>query len=239
MPQYRNLPEGFTSIRNRLIVRIFPLLIIAVIAGLLIPYLSGKNTPVNFATWLITILLLIGVLSYSFFKAIKRQKTIYDSYLLTIETNYLTREQTGLPLVTIFFDEIIETTKDKEGNLFIKTREASKQLTVLSSIENYDAVEKLMQSKSNIIQANTKTLLQKFPFLLPLISVVCMVAVYASNNKIIVSISGTAIITLSIWGFYKIRTSSQIDQTVKNKAWWVLAVLASVIGIACFKVFGS
>jgi hypothetical protein len=239
MPQYRNLPNGFIKIRNRLIIKIIPILSISVIAGLLINYQSNKNTHIDFSAWLIIALVLVCVLSYSVFKAVKKQKIIYNSYLLAIETNYLTREQDGLPLITIFVDDINEITKDKEGNLTIKTPDAAKQLTIPSSIESYDVVEKLMQSRCNITQITTKTFLQKFPFLLPLLTVALMVAVYTSNNKIIVLISGTAIVALLIWGLYEIRTSPKIDNATKNKAWWVLVVLASIIAVIYYKVFGS
>ena len=237
MPLYRNLPDNFKKLRKRIIITIAPIFLVIAIAVLLIRNNAEKNAQNDISTWLLVITVVAGILLYSIFKAIKQQKIIYDSYRLTVENDYIKQERKGVSSITLFFAEIKEVTKDNTGNLTLSGDKSTSKIVISPFIENYDELENLMRLRFDILPSGTQTLYQKFPFVIPLITVVLFVVVYASTNKILVLVSGMIIMILLIWSFYKIRTSPQIDRTIKSKAWWMLFVLASIIAIVYFKVF--
>ncbi len=214
-------------------------MLIGVMAGLSISYFREKGGQTDLSQWLLVTIFLLGLIGYVIFKSIKRQREIYNSYLLTAGDDYLSRTQNGLSEITLLFSEITEITKDKYGNLLIRGQKTGQYIAVSAFLENYEEVNKLLQTVQPISQSNPKKTLQKYPLLLPLIVVSSMIAVCLSNNKVIVALSGIVFIVLIIFSFYKIRTSTLIDARIKDKSWWILIVLVSIIYMICTKIFGS
>ena len=238
MPQYKNSPAGFATLRKRIIVKVIPLMLAGLIASLSISYFREKGGQTDLSQWLLVTIFLLVLVAYVIFKGIKRQREIYDSYLLTTGDDYLSRKQNGLSEITLLFSEITEITKDKYGNLLIKGQKAGQYIAVSAFLENYEEVNKLLQTVQPISQSNPKKILQKYPLLLPLIVVSSMIAVCLSNNKIIVAVSGIVFIVLMTFSFYKIRTSVLIDSRIKNKSLWILVVLVFIIYMIYSKISG-
>ena len=80
--------------------------------------------------------------------------------------------------------------------------------------------------------------MEKYQSLTGLLTVGLMLCVYTVNNKIIVGLTGTALVALFIWSFAKIRSSKNVDSKTKRGIWWILLVLASVIAVMVFKLTG-
>jgi hypothetical protein len=90
-----------------------------------------------------------------------------------------------------------------------------------------------------ISSATNKSFFQKYPLLLPFVTIGLMGAVYLSNNKIVVGVSGIALTAFMVWAFYKIQTSQEIDGRIKRKSYWILLVIVSVSAIIYYKIFGG
>jgi len=238
MTQYRNLPEGFTTVRKQLHSRAIPVILISMIGGLAICYFSENMQNQSFYVWAVMIFFLIAIMLYAFNKAIKTQKAAYESYELTIATDYLSRKQNGLPIVTIPFSEITQITEDKNG-LRVKGITKGSSIAISVFIENYLQIKDLLQSIKPISLPDPKNFLDKSPFLVALFPVALMIAVYTSNNKLIVGIAGSALIILMLWCFYKMQTTPQISKDIKSKSWMLFIVIASTIAIIYYKVFGT
>ena len=65
-----------------------------------------------------------------------------------------------------------------------------------------------------------------------------MLCDYTVTNKIIVGVTGTALVALMVWSFIKMRSSKNVDNNTKRYVWWVILVLASVIAMMFFKLTG-
>jgi hypothetical protein len=90
-----------------------------------------------------------------------------------------------------------------------------------------------------LLSQTAKNIFEKFKLILVLLPLGCMAAVYLSTNKVVVIICGISLICFMIWSFFKIRSSSQVDNKVKRTAWMMLLVAVSIIAIVYNKVLGS
>ncbi len=239
MSQYKNTTAGFETLRKRIITKLIPVLLLALISGLAITYFQKDNNRSGPLTWIFIIVVLAAIMCYALIKAIKRQKEIYYSYQLTIGADYLTRQQHGLSAITLNFTEITQISADKYGNLLIKGQKNGQRIAVSVSLENYEEVKNLLQSVIPISEGKLDKLLQKYSLLSPLVAVALMVTVYLSNNKAVVATTGVILLGLMIWSFYKIRTSPQVDSGIKRKSLWILVVIISIILIVYNKVIVS
>jgi hypothetical protein len=237
MSEYKNTTEGFAALRKHMIKRAGPIMLMSFTAGLVICY-GTNNVNTSIYVWVIIIVLLSLVFVFALRRGINQQKENYYSYRLQINKDDLSRQQNGLSSITISFNDIIRITEGKLGDLHVKGRKATDTIAISPYIENYEQVKATLQGVQIIQKSENKNLLQKSPFIiLPLVAVGAMIAVYISNNKIVVALSGSFLILMMGWGFYEIRTSPQIDARVRQSSWWLLIVLISILAIIYNKVF--
>jgi len=239
MSQYKNNPKDFLILRKRILSRSIPVVFISSLAGIIIFYFSADSRSADILVWVIIIIFFLVIMTYSILKAIKRQKEMYDSYLLEINNEQLSRYQIGLPNASIAFNEITEIKEDKNGDLIIKGQNSQIQIAISSFLQNYTDVKDLLQAQKAINQIQTKNLFQKYPFVSGVIPGALMIAVYISNNKLVVSASGSAVIILMLWGFYNVRTSKLVDDKIKRNAWFMLIVIFSVVSIIYKKLIAN
>jgi hypothetical protein len=239
MSQYKNIPADFAILKKRILTKAIPLVSISALVGLSISSLSEKNQPIDLYTWIIIILFTSALMIFAVAKSIKAQKENYNNYLLTVGSDSLSRQQSNLPSITLFFNEITQITEDKYGDLLVKGQKNSQIIAISAFIENYDEVKSLLQSVHPVAEPNTKNIFEKFRLLLLLLTLGCMAAVYISTNKIVVAVCGLSLICFMIWSFFKIRSSPQIDNKIKRTAWMMLLVAASITATVYYKVLGS
>jgi hypothetical protein len=239
MSQYKNIPADFVILKKRILTKAIPLVLISVLVGLSILFFSERNQPIDLYTWIIIILFISALMIYAVAKSIKAQKENYNNYLLTVGSDFLSRQQSNLPAITLFFNEITQITEDKYGDLLVKGQTNNHVIAISAFIENYDEIKHRLQSLHPITRQTAKNIFEKFKLILVLLPLGCMVAVYLSTNKVVVIICGISLICFMIWSFFKIRSSSQVDNKVKRTAWMMLLVAVSIIAIVYNKVLGS
>ena len=238
MSQYKNTPAGFATVKKRILTRSIPLVLISAVVGLSITFFSEKNQP-DLLTWLIIILFIAAIMTYAIIKSIKTQKEAYNSYSLIFGNDFLSRQQNNLKSITLFFNEITQITENKFGDLIVKGQKSDHLIVISAFIEDHDEIKSALQALQPISEQNTKNIFQKYPLIAAVLPLGCMAAVYLSNNKIVVSVCGFIFIVFMLWSFFKLRSSTQIPDNVKRKAWIALLVVASVIAIIYYKVLAS
>ena len=238
MQTFKIKEGGFKEIKKQALLRMVPIMIIVVSLGIVISFINSddKATSIKVLPFVVTLVGVAGGLAIN--RGINRQKALFDSYTLTITNNLITREQLNTPTVSIYFNDIKQIVKNKNGSFLIKSKGAADLIGVPAQIEHYLQLEETLQNIQPIIGKDKLPFLQKYPASLGLLTVGLMLCVYISNNKIIVGITGTAFVALMIWGVIKIRSSNNVDSRTKNGLWWVAIVLASVIAIMIFKLTG-
>lgn len=230
--------DGFKEIKKQMLFRTIPLMLIAVTVGIVISSINSKDKAddVNVLPFVIPLVALS--VGFGLYRGTNRQKELFDSYTLTITNNLITREQLNTPSISIYFNDIKEITKHKNGSFTIKGKDANDLIAIPSQIENYSQLENTLQNIQPIEVKENVSFLQKYQSLTGLLTVGLMLCVYTVNNKIIVALTGTILVALMIWSFVKIRSSKNVDNKTKKNIWWVLLVLASVIAVMIFKLTG-
>jgi hypothetical protein len=230
--------DGFKEIKKKTLLRSIPILLIAVTVGITISTINsrGKDNDVNVLPFVIPLAIL--ALGFGVYRGINRQKALFDSYTLTITNNLITREQYNTPTISIYFNEIKEIAKHKNGSFTIRGKDVSDLIGIPSQIDNYSQLETTLEVIKPIVIKNKVPLLEKYQSLTGLVTAGLMLCVYTVESKIIVGLTGSALVALMIWSFIKIQKSKNVDNKTKKSVWWVLLVLASVIAVMIFKLTG-
>jgi hypothetical protein len=155
MSQYKNIPADFAILKKRILTKAIPLVSISALVGLSISSFSEKNQPIDLYTWIIIILFTSALMIFAVAKSIKAQKENYNNYLLTVGSDSLSRQQSNLPSITLFFNEITQITEDKYGDLLVKGQKNSQIIAISAFIENYDEVKSLLQSVHPVAEPNS------------------------------------------------------------------------------------
>ena len=97
-------------------------MLIAVIVGILISTINSKNQAnnVNILPFIIPFAFL--AVGFGIYRGVNRQKSLLDSYTLNITNNLIIREQLNTPTISIYFSDIREIAKLKNGSFLIKGR---------------------------------------------------------------------------------------------------------------------
>jgi len=229
---------GFTEIRKKILFRSVPMLLIGGAVGIIVSTINSKHGANEVNILPIIIPLIGGALALGIYRGVKRQKTLFESYTLTITNNLVTREQLNTPIISIYFNEIKEIIKNKNGSFIIKGKEAVDLIGIPAQIDDYSQLETTLQQIKPIIVKDKVAFLDKYPSFAGLLTIGLMLCVYTVNNKIIVGLTGTALVALMLWSFIKIQKSKNVDSKTKQSVWLVLLVLASVITVMIYKLIG-
>src|SRR5689334_14981655 len=118
MLTFRIKPDGFKEIRKKLLMRgiLFSLLSLGLASVIGMVNTSGKSDTIKPAIYysenstdllvtMIPTVVFIAVITFSFIRALKRAKKMYESYELTISDNLIAREQINTPTISIYLTE--------------------------------------------------------------------------------------------------------------------------------------
>ena len=238
MQTFKIRQDGFKEIRKQTLIRTIPIMLIAVTVGILISSINSKGeaTDVNVLPFIIP--LMLAAVGFGLYRGTNRQKSLFESYVLTITNNLITREQFNMPTVSIYFNEVKEIVKNKNGSFTIRGKDPADMIAIPSQVDNYTQLETTLQNIKPIEAKGKVSVLERYQGLTGLFVLALMFCVYTVNNKIIVALTGTTLVVLMIWSFIKIRANKNIDSKTKRSLWWVLVVLASVILVMIFKLTG-
>src|SRR6185436_3523286 len=103
MEQYKIKPNGFREIRKQLLLRTLPISILAIAVGLGVAFSNPtmQDSPVNI--WPLLIPFILFTTGFGTWRAINRQKQLFESYCLTISDTGISREQKNTPSISIVF----------------------------------------------------------------------------------------------------------------------------------------
>lgn len=237
MQQFKISQSGIKEIQKKALIRTIFLMSLMLIFAAIISSVNtgGKAGDVNILPIIIPLFAI--VFGVSIYIGLKKSKKLLESYILTVTSNLIIREQFNTPTVSIYVNELKEIVQ-KGGNLAIKGKDSEDIIYVSRYIENYDQLEIRLKEIIPIVSNNSKPFYEKYRSLLPVLSVVLMLGVYAVDNKLIVTICGVIVSVQLILSFKKIQKSKNIDEKTRRSTWWIILVLVSVIGVVLAKLFG-
>ncbi|MEX6686896.1 hypothetical protein QTN47_05290 [Danxiaibacter flavus] len=238
MQQFTVNPNKFKEIKKQMLIRSIPMLLLVSIAAIAINYSNTTSKETDF-TWLfIAVPFFVLILAWGIRKGLKRQKSLMDSYILTVSNNSITREQANTPTISIYYSDITSIAKYKNGTFIIRSKDPADEIIVPAQIDNYEEFESLIASVNKVNTENSQPQLQKYTTLLSLINLACMICVYVASNKFLVGATGTVCTALTGWSFYKAWMSKNLDSKTKKSLLWGLLALLSVVAITIMKLTG-
>ena len=237
--EFQIIENGFTEIKKAILIKTIPIAVLAMGTGLLISHFNtnGETSNINVLPFVIPII--IGALVIGLLKGINRQKELFESYKLTLNTNEIIREQLNTPTISIPHNEIKSISRNSKGILTIVGNSSTNVISVPSQINHPEKLVQLLSQIKPIIDSDKKSLLEKCKGLLIFLTLGLMATVYISKNKLLVGITGTLLILFLGYSFYEMYTNKNIDKKTKKGMWWLLLVLLSVIGNMYFKLTGK
>ena len=213
-------------------------MLIAVTVGITISSINSKDKTAEVNVLPIIIPFIAVVVGFGLYRGVNRQKGLFESYQLTLTNNLITREQLNTPTISIYFNDIKEIVKNKNGSFIVKGKDPTDLIMIPAQIDNYSDLEKTLNEIKQIATQLDKSFLQKYSIALTMLTLGLMFCVYTLTNKIFVAVCGTILVGILSWSFYEVRKSKNIDAKTKRGMWWVLIVLASIIGVVIMKLFG-
>ena len=239
MKQFKIRENGFKEIRKQIIIRTIPMTLIAVIVGLAIfEFNPNSNSSSDINVYPLIIPILVGALAFGLFKGIKRQKAIYEKYLLIIDDSGITREQGNTPTIRLLFSDITKINKNNQGGFVITGKNVTNSIIVPAQIENLNQFENLLNENCSIPIGLSKPMLERLIIPIVLFVLGLMAITYISTNKILVSFSGIILTAIMIWSFIKIQTNKNIDKKTRKNSYWIIIVIFSIVVIMFYKILG-
>jgi hypothetical protein len=221
--------EGLKQLKRILIKRL------ALIFGFVIIIAVGYSTYTSAKAHndIITIIapavILLIVVFASSKRTIAQQLAVYQTYKLSMHTNYISREQANVPIMEIAYDEIESITKAPEGGLIIRGTNPIEIILIPVQLEQLEQLEQRL-AKIKEITPDNRSFLKRKAWLLSVIVLVGLFAtIISTDNKIIICLAGGILILMIGYAFYKIRTDKSIDQKIKDAAWYLLLIAMSVV----------
>ncbi len=239
MQQFKIKPDGFKEIRNAMLIKTIPIALIASSVGLGISHFSSNMPQNNVNVWPFVIPIVLVALTAGTFTGVKRQKQIFESYTLTLNTESITREQYSTPSITIPKSEIKAIIKNANGSFTIKGNSMLNVIGVPAQIDNYDILERLLMETQTILVKDNVSLLQRFRLLLVLLPLGLMAVVCLSENRLVVGLSGIILLGLLGYSFFVIQKSGNVDRRIKRGIWFAILIVLSIIGTMYFKLTGQ
>lgn len=235
MQQFRIKPESIPPLIKKVVVRASFLGVIALSAGIAIPLIAYPDSAGLTRILPIVLLLATGAFMYGIRMGIKRQRRILETYLLTIDSEGIMREQDDTPSIRIAKHEVKEIVKGIDGSFGIMGANALNAIGVPAQIEAPDVLEARLADLRAIRVLESKPLLVRFSLILPLFTVLAMVITFVSDNKYVVAVTGTMLFALFIWSMVVLRSSKNVPSHIRRTAFLLVPVLLAVVAAIALK----
>ncbi len=235
MQQFTVLPGAFEELQKTMLTRIAFLFVMMILVIFIVPVLmSDTYTGISSGTWF-TLVMISGVLGYTFYNGLKRQKTMLASYKLIITEESITREMLNTPTIVIPVKEIKNITKGVKGGYSIVGESKVNAIGVPAQIGDKEALERLLDTIKPIHTETSVAWLQQFQLPIAFAGVALMLVTFYSPNKYLATVSGIVFISLMTYSFYIIQVSKNIDVRVKRTSYFFLIPVLSVAGSLIMK----
>ena len=222
------------ELNKKLLKRSIVTLILALIVWFTIFFAQGGTFEYPLYV-IIPIVFIMGLLGFSIWQGMKKQKALFESYEITISDQLICREQLNTADISILVSEVVEIATYPKGGFSIKGSRNNGTIIIPPQIQHYEQLEATLQQIHPII-LKPHTFLKKFQLPLSLISIGLMLCVYLVDNKIIVGVAGAALAVLIICSLVWIQKNKNVDRKTKKNMWVLLLVLASIIASTIIKL---
>jgi hypothetical protein len=232
MKTYRLSPAYYAALKRRLLLTAIPIISAAGAVGFLAGLLQGGTTLINAA--------LFAALTGVFFvftipRSYRQQRDLAESYKLTVDGDTITRTQTGAREISVTRSGIARITETPDKGLGIIAINSKLRFGIPATLEGYAELRKTLDSWHQI-QTVKPSGMHWQAALVPLLAL-ALIGLFAvaiiSNDKVLVSATGSLALVVSVASVFVLVNNPQVDAKTKSKLWLVsiplLALVAKII----------
>jgi len=227
MKQYFIGEEGMKKFRKRYYNIFLPVMALGAVIPLTINLMSIHAAD-GYTPWIVFGALAV-YFTFSLTRMFKKQKTMLESYRLTITENEITREQMNTPPLTISFMEVKEIMKTRKGSFIVRGISKTDLIQIPAWVDDTAGIEEQLKTFSTVTTAKNYMRRQYGALAIRLLGLAMLIVIGVVKDQLIVGICGALLIGLIIWGLNGIRVNKNMPTNAKRRSMVVFALIAIVV----------
>ena len=200
MYTFKTKPDGFRQIKRTIMFRDFPLILLTISSVMFVMAFGKTEKPIDWYLLATAFLILSVIIAFSFLQIMIHRRHIYEDFLLTIDEDWITREQYHTDTLTVAKDEVSKIYKTSNGGLVIQGSPGSDPIFIPPQMEESDKLERLL---SDIKPFSEAPFLEKYKYLTILTVISLFAAFNLVTNKWFAGISGAVLLGFQAYLLYK------------------------------------
>ena len=213
MRHFTTTKDRFPEVRNKVLIGIIS--VYGIVAFVILYMFTSSKTEPDY-TWVYTLTIIAPVLAFSTYRTIKRQKKMFETYLLTITDDTVIREQDNTPTITIAKDRIKKIIRTSAGIYCVIGESQLNAIAIPAQIEDRDDLEQLLSGIMPITAKTSGNALQWFYLAIGMLAVAAAFMGLASEDRIVFTLSALVICGVMLWGFVVIHRSKKCRQAIET-----------------------
>ena len=205
-------------------------------ASLAIGVFAGRSRASGWGPSIFAIALMIVILVPTLYRNYRKQVARWQTFRIAISHDTVTRSQEGHKEVTVSASSISRIVKVPGRGLLIYAGRSQPEISIPDTLDGFESCCALMQ-QFRPIEARPRGLFRP-AFTIPI--ALLFVAVYSaflrSTDLPLVALLGVLILAVTALGFWRIRSSPEIDERTKRIAWLFLFLMLQV-GVRVWSVW--
>jgi hypothetical protein len=230
MLEFRVPPNAFKAVQKKAVITSLILFSFVVLIVIILPTLMS-NDPARFDTLPIIVPLLLGAAGFGIFRGLKRQRAIFESFVLKIDDEKIVREQMNTPTLTIYRIDVVSITRHSSGAFAIRGKDKLNPIGIPSQIDNYKLLEDTLSQIRPMNVLTSKTWLEKMFIPLPLSFVVLTGIIILSENETVNIICHVLIVVMLTACLILVQLSKNIDKKTRRLSWVGLIPLTAYLSV--------
>lgn len=178
-------------------------------------------------------LFVVGLMVFSYFRNLKREKLVIPTYRLLLEPDCISRFQSNLPPMRLTADDITSITQNSQGVLTIASADKYRAIYIPAQVTNRNELLADLAKLKPLTILTHKTFLEKLAPYMSVAILGLMGVFYAVNDKVISTISGTILLAILAWSAWHIWRNKDLPRQSRRLLWFMplvwLSILAGVI----------
>jgi hypothetical protein len=232
MSRHKLPAKAWPKYRARVLVRLTPLLALAVGVGYWIAVHNSSSSPLSWLLVMPPTMVAIGLMS-----GLRRTRQWFDSFELEINDDQITRRQAQTPEMGLRRADV-KSIVEADGGIVLLGPTRFETIGIPSEIEEYGAVADQVRTWA---PAGPRSQRSTMVALATGIAVVLLFGLAFIAPTPVIGATAAAVLALFlVWAFVELRRNLSIDRRTRRASWLVaLPAAARVIRVARFVILGE
>ena len=233
MSTFRIRPGSFRELHKKLLVRHALFCLALLVFG---HYMYFNPAEPIWPTTVAFNLFLVGTAVFSWFYSVKKQAVLFESMLLTIDEQGVTRTQLNTPTKHLSAGQIASIEHFPTGLFVIRGANKTDTVWMPAQVEAPDQLARELSQFGPVLTPPAPAWYKSYASLLGLLMLPLLYFFITSANIIVSVILGAVAIGSLLYSYWFVQRSKDIDQRIKRYNHLSLLVLAWLIAILWSKV---